>query len=86
MLFSDGVSEGRRGADDRRRRAQQDLRFILRNYSSNVSTQRMKAASILSTVKTLDMDAMHDNTTVVVARLHEALPVRRPSLGPSAQG
>lgn len=33
------------------------------------------AASILSTVKTLDMDAMHDDTTVVVARLRERCPV-----------
>lgn len=55
--------------------AQQDIEdFILRNYSSNVSSQRM-AASILSTVKTLDMDAMHDDTTVVVARLRERCPV-----------
>ena len=73
--FSDGVSEAGRGVTTDAGWAQQDIEdFILRNYSSNVSSQRM-AASILSTVKTLDMDAMHDDTTVVVARLRERCPV-----------
>ena len=75
VLFSDGVSEAGRGVTTDAGWAQQDIEdFILRNYSSNVSSQRM-AASILSTVKTLDMDAMHDDTTVVVARLRERCPV-----------
>ena len=71
VLFSDGVSEAGRGVTTDAGWARQDIEdFILRNYSPTVSSQRM-AASILSTVKTLDMDAMHDDTTVVVARLRE---------------
>ncbi len=75
VLFSDGVSEAGRGVTTDAGWAQQDIEdFILRNYTPNVSAQRM-AASILSTVKTLDLDAMHDDTTVVVARLRERCPV-----------
>ena len=75
VLFSDGVSEAGRGVTTDAGWARQDIEdFILRNYSPTVSSQRM-AASILSTVKTLDMDAMHDDTTVVVARLRERCPV-----------
>ena len=75
VLFSDGVSEAGRGVTTDAGWAQQDIEdFILRNYTPDVSAQRM-AASILSTVKTLDLDAMHDDTTVVVARLRERCPV-----------
>ena len=75
VLFSDGVSEAGRGVTTDAGWARQDIEdFILRNYSPTVSSQRM-AASILLTVKTLDMDAMHDDTTVVVARLRERCPV-----------
>ena len=75
VLFSDGVSEAGRGVTTDAGWARQDIEdFILRNYTPNVSAQRV-AASILSTVKTLDMDAMHDDTTVVVARLRERCPV-----------
>ena len=72
VLFSDGVSEAGRGVTTDAGWAQQD--FILRNYTPDVSAQRV-AASILSTVRTLDLDAMHDDTTIVVARLRERCPV-----------
>ena len=75
VLFSDGVSEAGRGVTTDAGWARQDIEdFILRNYTPNVSAQRV-AASILSTVKTLDFDAMHDDTTIVVARLRERCPV-----------
>ena len=75
VLFSDGVSEAGRGVTTDAGWAQQDIEdFILRNYTPDVSAQRV-AASILSTVKTLDFDAMHDDTTIVVARLRERCPV-----------
>lgn len=75
VLFSDGVSEAGRGVTTDAGWARQDIEdFILRNYSPTVSSQRM-AASILSTVRTLDLDAMHDDTTIVVARLRERCPV-----------
>ena len=75
VLFSDGVSEAGRGVTTDAGWAQQDIEdFILRNYTPNVSAQRV-AASILSTVRTLDLDAMHDDTTIVVARLRERCPV-----------
>ena len=75
VLFSDGVSEAGRGVTTDAGWARQDIEdFILRNYTPNVSAQRV-AASILSTVKTLDLDAMHDDTTIVVARLRERCPV-----------
>lgn len=75
VLFSDGVSEAGRGVTTDAGWAQQDIEdFILRNYTPDVSAQRV-AASILSTVKTLDLDAMHDDTTIVVARLRERCPV-----------
>ena len=75
VLFSDGVSEAGRGVTTDAGWAQQDIEdFILRNYTPDVSAQRV-AASILSTVRTLDLDAMHDDTTIVVARLRERCPV-----------
>ena len=75
VLFSDGVSEAGRGVTTDAGWARQDIEdFILRNYMPNVSAQRV-AASILSTVRTLDFDAMHDDTTIVVARLRERCPV-----------
>ena len=75
VLFSDGVSEAGRGVTTDAGWARQDIEdFILRNYTPNVSAQRV-AASILSTVRTLDLDAMHDDTTIVVARLRERCPV-----------
>ena len=75
VLFSDGVSEAGRGVTTDAGWAQQDIEdFILRNYTPDVSAQRV-AASILSTVRTLDFDAMHDDTTIVVARLRERCPV-----------
>ncbi len=75
VLFSDGVSEAGRGVTTDAGWARQDIEdFILRNYTPDVSSQRM-AASILSTVQTLDLDAMHDDTTIVVARLRERCPV-----------
>lgn len=75
VLFSDGVSEAGRGVTTDAGWARQDIEdFILRNYTPNVSAQRV-AASILSTVRTLDFDAMHDDTTIVVARLRERCPV-----------
>lgn len=75
VLFSDGVSEAGRGVTTDAGWARQDIEdFILRNYMPNVSAQRV-AASILSTVKTLDFDAMHDDTSIVVARLRERCPV-----------
>lgn len=75
VLFSDGVAEAGRGVTTDAGWAQRDIEdFILRNYKPNTSAQRM-AASILSTVKTLDLDAMHDDTTAVVARLRERCPV-----------
>ena len=75
VLFSDGVSEAGRGVTTDAGWAQQDIEdFILRNYTPDVSAQRV-AASILSTVRTLDLDAMHDDTTNVVARLRERCPV-----------
>ena len=75
VLFSDGVSEAGRGVTTDVGWAQQDIEdFILRNYTPDVSAQRV-AASILSTVRTLDLDAMHDDTTIVVARLRERCPV-----------
>lgn len=75
VLFSDGVSEAGRGVTTDAGWAQQDIEdFILRNYTPDVSAQRV-AASILSTVRTLDLDAMHDDTIIVVARLRERCPV-----------
>ena len=75
VLFSDGVSEAGRGVTTDAGWAQQDIEdFILRNYTPDVSAQRV-AASILSTVRTLDLDTMHDDTTIVVARLRERCPV-----------
>lgn len=75
VLFSDGVSEAGRGVTTDAGWAQQDIEdFILRNYTPDVSAQRV-AASILSTVRTLDLDAMHDDTTIVVVRLRERCPV-----------
>lgn len=75
VLFSDGVSEAGRGVTTDAGWARQDIEdFILRNYTPDVSAQRV-AASILSTVRTLDLDAMHDDTTIVVARLRERCPV-----------
>ena len=75
VLFSDGVSEAGRGVTTDAGWAQQDIEdFILRNYTPDVSAQRV-AASILSTVRTLDLDAMHDDTTIVVARLRERCTV-----------
>lgn len=75
VLFSDGVSEAGRGVTTDAGWAQQDIEdFILRNYTPDVSAQRV-AASILSTVRTLDLDAMQDDTTIVVARLRERCPV-----------
>ena len=75
VLFSDGVSEAGRGVttyDGWPRAEIED--FVERNGAEEISAQRL-AARILSTVQALDLDALHDDTTIAVLKLRERLPV-----------
>ena len=69
ILISDGVSEAGRGLTTVAGWPEQDMyEFIERNYTPDCSAQRM-AASILTCVQSLDLDEMHDDTTIAVLHL-----------------
>ena len=75
ILFSDGVAEAGRGVttyDGWPRAEMED--FLARNWTPDVSAQRI-AARMLSTVQALDLDELHDDTTIAVLRLRERRPV-----------
>ena len=75
ILFSDGVAEAGRGVttyDGWPRAEMED--FLARNWTPDVSAQRI-AARMLSTVQALDLDELHDDTTIAVLRLRERKPV-----------
>lgn len=75
ILFSDGVTEAGRGVTTGGGWAMSAIEdFVTRNYSPDISAQRM-AAKIMSCVQSLDLDAMEDDATVVVARLRSRCPV-----------
>ena len=69
ILFSDGVSEAGRGVTTISGWPEDEMHdFMERNYSPELPAQMM-AARILSCVQSLDLDVMHDDTTIVVLRL-----------------
>lgn len=75
ILFSDGVTEAGRGVTTGGGWAMSAIEdFVTRNYSPDLSAQRM-AAKIMSCVQSLDLDTMEDDATVVVARLRSRCPV-----------
>ena len=69
ILFSDGVSEAGRGVTTISGWPEEEMHdFMERNYSPDLPAQMM-AARILTCVQSLDLDQMHDDTTIVVLRL-----------------
>ena len=73
ILFSDGVSEAGRGLTTLAGWPENEMHeFIERNYSPDLSAQSM-AARILSCVQSLDLDVMHDDTTIAVLRLRRRM-------------
>lgn len=75
ILFSDGVTEAGRGVTTGAGWPVSSIEdFVTRNYSPDISAQRM-AAKIMSCVQSLDLDTMEDDATVVVARLRPRCPV-----------
>lgn len=75
ILFSDGVTEAGRGVTTGAGWPISSIEdFVTRNYSPDISAQRM-AAKIMSCVQSLDLDTMEDDATVVVARLRSRCPV-----------
>ena len=73
ILFSDGVSEAGRGLTTLAGWPEQEMHdFIERNYSPDCPAQMM-AARILSCVQSLDLDVMHDDTTIAVLRLRRRM-------------
>lgn len=75
ILFSDGVTEAGRGVTTGAGWPVSSIEdFVTRNYSPDISAQRM-AAKIMSCVQSLDLDTMEDDATVVVARLRSRCPV-----------
>lgn len=75
LLFSDGVTEAGRGITTGAGWEQSAIEeFVTRNYTPELSAQRM-AAAVMSCVQSLDLDEMADDATVVVARLRARCPV-----------
>ena len=73
IVFSDGVSEAGRGLTTISGWPEQEMHeFIERNYTPDLPAQTM-AARILSCVQSLDLDVMHDDTTVAVLRLRKRM-------------
>lgn len=73
IVFSDGVSEAGRGLTTVAGWPEQEMNeFMERNYSPDLPAQAM-AARILSCVQSLDLDVMHDDTTVAVLRLRRRM-------------
>ncbi len=69
ILFSDGVAEAGRGLTTVSGWPEDEMHdFMERNYTPDCSAQKM-AALILSCVQSLDLDVMHDDTTIAVLRL-----------------
>ena len=75
ILFSDGVSEAGRGVTTDAGWEMSAIEdFVTRNYSPEISAQRM-AAKIMSCVRSLDLDTMADDATVAVIKLRSRCPV-----------
>ena len=75
IVFSDGVSEAGRGLTTISGWPEQEMHeFIERNYTPDLPAQTM-AARILSCVQSLDLDVMHDDTTIAVLRLRRRMAV-----------
>ena len=75
VFFSDGVAEAGRGVttyDGWPKAETED--FLERNWTPDISAQRI-AARIMSTVQALDLDELHDDTTIAVVRLRQRRPV-----------
>lgn len=76
ILFSDGVAEAGRVSRTTdagwARSAIED--FVTRNYTPQISAQRM-AAKVMSCVQALDLDTMEDDATVAVLRLRKRCAV-----------
>ena len=75
VLFSDGVSEAGRGVTTYSGWDRRELEdYLLRSIGPDDCARRV-AAGIISAVQALDLYEFHDDTTVVVLRLRERLPV-----------
>ncbi|MBQ9045611.1 MAG: SpoIIE family protein phosphatase [Oscillospiraceae bacterium] len=73
ILFSDGVSEAGRGLTTIAGWPEEEMHaFMERNYQPDLSAQSM-AARILSCVQSLDLDVMHDDTTIAVVKLRRRM-------------
>ena len=73
ILFSDGVAEAGRGLTTLAGWPEDEMHaFMERNYSADLPAQAM-AARILSCVQSLDLDVMHDDTTIAVLRLRRRM-------------
>lgn len=73
IMFSDGVSEAGRGLTTIAGWPEKEMHeFVERNYTPELPAQSM-AARVLSCVQSLDLDVMHDDTTIAVLRLRRRM-------------
>ena len=71
VMFSDGVSEAGRGTTTYEGWPMADIEdFLARNSDPSLSAQRI-AARMFSTVEALDLNELHDDTTIAILRLRE---------------